>query len=67
MTCKGICIRYKTNQPTKDGRYVNGQSRCQVCEIFIIIDGIFCPCCGYRVRKHPRNKKYKEKMRDKLS
>jgi len=23
--------------------------------------GIFCPCCGYRLRSKPRNGKYKEK------
>ena len=35
MTCKGICIRHKAQKPVGSGRYVSGQKRCQICEIFI--------------------------------
>ncbi|HZC20317.1 MAG TPA: hypothetical protein VE223_01595, partial [Nitrososphaeraceae archaeon] len=45
------------------GRYVSGQKRCQICEIFIKWDGLWCPCCGYRLRTKPRNLKYKAKLR----
>ena len=50
MTCKGICIRHRTSN-----HYASGQKRCQVCEIFIKWDGLFCPCCGYKLRTRPRN------------
>jgi hypothetical protein len=50
MTCKGICIRHKAQKPVGFGRYANGQKRCQICEIFIKWDGLWCPCCGYRLR-----------------
>ena len=40
-----------------------GQKRCQICETFLKWDGIWCPCCGYRLRTRPRNMKYKAKLR----
>ena len=63
MTCKGICIRHKAQKPVGSGRYASGQKRCQICEIFIKWDGLWCPCCGYRLRTKPRNLKYKAKLR----
>jgi hypothetical protein len=63
MTCKGICIRHKAQKPVGTGRYASGQKRCQICEIFIKWDGLWCPCCGYRLRTKPRNLKYKAKLR----
>ncbi|HEU4605648.1 MAG TPA: hypothetical protein VFS46_05360, partial [Nitrososphaera sp.] len=49
------------------GRYASGQKGCQICEIFIKWDGLWCPCCGYRLRTKPRNLKYKAKLRAKTS
>ncbi|AFU57941.1 zinc finger C2H2 domain-containing protein [Candidatus Nitrososphaera gargensis Ga9.2] len=66
MTCKGICVRHRAPKPTNAGRYSTGQKRCQVCEIFIKWDGLWCPCCGYRLRTKPRNLKYKAKLREKM-
>jgi hypothetical protein len=63
MTCKDICIRHKAKKPVGSGRYAIGQKRCQICEIFLKWDGIWCPCCGYRLRTKPRNLKYKAKLR----
>ena len=63
MTCKGICIRHKAMKPVGTGRYSTGQKRCQVCEIFLKWEGLWCPCCGYRLRTRPRNLKYKAKLR----
>ena len=40
-----------------------GQKRCQICEIFIKWDGIFCPCCGCRLRIGTRLFKDKAKLR----
>ena len=55
MGCKGICKRYKAQKPVGSGRYANGQKRCQICELFIIWDRPWCPCCGYKLRTRPRN------------
>jgi hypothetical protein len=63
MTCKGICIRHKAQKPVGSGRYSTGQKRCQICELFIKWDGLWCPCCGYRLRTKPRNLKYKAKLK----
>jgi len=49
MVCKGICIRHKAQKPPGLSRYAMGQRRCQICEIFMIWDSSFCPCCGYRL------------------
>ena len=64
MSCKGICIRHRAQRPSSSfGRYAIGQKRCQVCSIFLRWDGLWCPCCGYRVRTRPRCSKYKQKLR----
>ena len=65
MTCKGICILHKAQKPVGTGRYSTGQKRCQICELFLKWDGLWCPCCGYRLRTKPRNLKYKVKLRAK--
>ncbi len=55
MVCRGICHRYKASKSgSTDGRYENGQKRCQSCEIFIIWDGLRCPCCSQRLRLRSR-------------
>ena len=33
---------------------------------FINWDGLWCPCCGYRLTTNPRTLKYKDKLRDTL-
>ena len=64
MVCKGICSRHKVISPLNGQRYLIGQKRCQVCQIFIDWVGIFCPCCGYKLRVTPRNKKLKQTLRN---
>jgi hypothetical protein len=65
MTCKGICVRHKAKRPVNNegNRYSIGQKRCQMCEIFLVWDGLLCPCCHYRLRTRPRNMKYLAKLR----
>jgi hypothetical protein len=63
MVCKGICVRHKAVKPVATGRYSTGQKRCQVCEIFLKWDGLWCPCCGYRLRTRPRNLMFKAELR----
>ena len=66
MACKGICIRHKAQKPVGSGRYATGQKRCQICELFIRWDGLWCPCCGYRLRTRPRNLRLKAQPLQKL-
>jgi len=62
MTCKGICIRYKATKPNGVSRYQIGQKRCNICNVYIKWDGLFCPCCNYRLRSNTHYMKYKEKF-----
>lgn len=64
MTCKGICSRHKAPKPKGIGRYASGQRRCQICEVYIKWEGLWCPCCKYRLRSKPRNITYKERLRE---
>jgi hypothetical protein len=66
MGCKGIHERYHINKPSDGGRYASGQRRCQICEDWLSWEGLWCPCCGYRLRTKPRNLKYKAKLRAKI-
>ncbi len=61
MACKGVCHRFKATKRVNGGNYGDTQKRCQRCEIFINWDGLWCPCCNYRLRSRPRNKQYKHK------
>jgi hypothetical protein len=62
MTCKDICIRHRAQKPAGLARYASGQKRCQMCEIYIRWDGLWCPCCGSRLRTKPRNSTFKQKF-----
>ena len=61
ITCNNICHRYKAKKPNNIGRYLSGQKRCNACEIYIKWDGLWCPCCNYKLRLTPRSSKYKKK------
>jgi len=63
MVCRGICERYKFVRNDKAGKqvYLDGAKRCNsFCMMFIRYEGIFCPCCGMKLRSRPRNKHGKE-------
>jgi hypothetical protein len=55
MACKDICFRHRAPRPIGTGRYFSGQKRCQVCNMFIIWDELWCPCCGFRLRLKPNS------------
>jgi hypothetical protein len=67
MVCKGICIRHRAQKPVGSfGRYATGQKRCQVCAVYMRWEGLWCPCCGRKVRTRPRNSKFKQKFKQKF-
>ena len=66
MSCNGVCHRHKALKPLGTSRYLSGQKRCNFCDIFIIWDGLFCPCCNLRLRLAPRSGKYKQKFLNEL-
>ena len=64
MSCKGICTRYRAQKPAASfSRYATGQKRCQKCAIFMRWDGLWCPCCGCKVRTKPHNSRLKQKSK----
>ena len=75
MYCRNVCIKFKAMRShgpncqfySREGRYENGQKRCQHSEIFIIWSGSRCPCCHTSLRTKPRPKKYRERERQKTS
>lgn len=82
LTCNGICKKVQVKKPSGEGRYSSGQAHCQICNTWIDHKGAhmkdgstatkdslgwFCNCCNYRVRQKPRNKVYKEKLREWLT
>ena len=78
-TCSGMCKKHTVKKPSNQGRYESGQCRCQTCDVWLDYHGChlkdqspaipdrnvgwFCNCCNYRVRRRPRNKKYKDLLR----
>lgn len=67
--CTGKCIKFKAKKPSIGGRYEAGQYRCQICDIYLVhqgVDGNSCRCCNYRVRTKPRNSLYKEKFHNRV-
>lgn len=57
LVCKGQCIvKYETKKTVAKARE-NGYKRCSKCLVFIKYEGIYCPCCGVRLKNSPRNNK----------
>ena len=54
MGCKGTCTKHKVTKQFGASRYDIGQKMCSVCNIFMKWDGVYCPCCGNRIRSKPR-------------
>lgn len=80
MTCKGTCtavpalkgVPYVSGRLPRDpftGRSVEPGTygpwtRCRICDVVFIWQGIFCPCCGGRTSKRPRACRRQSTIRD---
>jgi len=63
MHCVGTCKNYQGKSNNQEGgRYEQGQKRCPECEVFIVWEGLWCPCCGRLLRTKPRARKLKRKL-----
>lgn len=49
MTCPGRCQGYRI--PRKGRHAVPASCYCAGCQTAMAWDGVFCPCCGRRVRR----------------
>lgn len=66
MVCKGICSDYKVKKNGNRSRYLDGQKWCPTCAYFTKWEGLFCPCCGYKLRANPRCNRNKKILRKKM-
>ena len=56
--CQNVCIKFKYIRPTTyDKWYGPGVKRCSNCNIFILYDGNFCPCCRKQLKYKPHNRR----------
>ena len=63
MHCDNSCKKLKAiSNSHEGGRYEHGQKRCPNCEVFIVWEGLWCPCCGRLLRTKPRARKLKQKL-----
>ena len=53
--CRGIHGRYQVKLSRLYGSpYDRGFKKCGHCDVFIRYEGVFCPCCGSRLRDRPK-------------
>lgn len=55
--CVGKCNEFQVSKPQHGKRYEVGQKRCQMCERWVMYEGIWCPCCHHRLRTSPKCKR----------
>ncbi len=59
MPCNQVCekLEYKFVRNGVKSFYEYGASRCNgLCYQWLKYEGLYCPCCGYMLRKNPRSK-----------
>jgi hypothetical protein len=57
MACRNLCERLDSKIIVGKSIYEEGKKYCRRCEVYFLHDGLFCPCCGMRLRVSPVNKK----------
>lgn len=63
MPCHNICKKYRAKKPNSpETRYGTGQKRCNRCDIFVIWEGMYCPCCGVMLRTRPRGSEARQQQ-----
>lgn len=63
--CKDMCDQYRRRDVRSivESRYASGEKRCSICCVFILWDGLHCPCCGTRLRSRPAASKANRVLR----
>ena len=49
----------RQKKPFRKSRYAVGQKYCANCCLFIMWDGVRCPCCNYNLKYSPTSSRYK--------
>lgn len=65
QSCKGYCDFLNDEILCKKFGVWNREnaSYCKICSQHFIYPGIFCPCCGTKLRKNPHTKEAKERLK----
>jgi hypothetical protein len=66
MACRNLCESFYSKIVGKS-KYHGGKKYCRRCEVYFLHDGLFCPCCGMRLRVSPVNKRDRNRLREMYS
>jgi hypothetical protein len=64
MACRNLCERVDSKIIVGKSKYEEGKKYCRRCEVYLLHNGSFCPCCGIRLRVSPANKKGRIRKRE---
>jgi rRNA maturation endonuclease Nob1 len=64
LVCKGQCHLKYTTRKTVVHASEKGYKRCSKCLVFIKYEGVWCPCCGVKLKISPRNNKSRQVFRE---
>lgn len=57
LSCKGKCESFRAKKTDiRESLYGQGKKYCVTCGLFITWNGVYCPCCNYKMRVKPRKK-----------
>ena len=63
LVCKGRC-KIMPHKKTVRHAVAKGYKRCSKCAVSIQWEGLYCPCCGQRLKISPRNNKSRQVYRE---
>ena len=66
LSCKGTCFHDFTTKKVCRGEKGDFK-RCTICELYIEWKGLYCPCCGVRLKHSPSNNKARKAYRERQS
>jgi hypothetical protein len=63
MVCRNICERLHSRTIVGKSNYQAGKKYCRRCEVYLLLDDVFCPCCGMALRMSPTSRRDKDRLR----
>jgi hypothetical protein len=63
MACRNLCERLYSKIVFGKNHYEGGKKYSRRCEVYLLHDGAFCPCCGMALRLSSTARKDKEKLK----
>jgi len=66
VTCTGRCGAYRAQNQAPRYAWFSGARYCKVCQIYVMWDGNFCPCCRRALARRPHQGKARKIMADRV-